>query len=75
MVRAYIMVKTTGHEVEPLVDAISGQEYVDEAHLVAGDFDVIAEAEAPEVADVLRAASGIRGLDDVADTRTYVCLE
>ncbi|MFB6171534.1 MAG: Lrp/AsnC family transcriptional regulator [Haloarculaceae archaeon] len=76
MARAYIFVKASSGEAEPLLDAVRGQEYVTEAHVVAGDFDLIVEAEAPEVADILQSAgNAIRGIDGVADTRTYVCLE
>jgi DNA-binding Lrp family transcriptional regulator len=76
MVRAYILIKASAGEAEPLVEAVRGQEYVTEAHVVAGEFDIIAEAEGEEISDVLRSAgNSIRGLDGVADTRTYVCLE
>lgn len=76
MVRAYVMVKVAAGEADPLVEAVRSQQHVTEAHVVAGDYDVIAEAEAPEVADLLGpTVDGIRGLADVVDTRTYICLE
>jgi DNA-binding Lrp family transcriptional regulator len=76
MVRAYILVETASEQTQPLVEAVRKQEHVAEAHVVAGDFDIIAETEAPEVSDILRsAANGIRALEGVEDTRTYVCLE
>jgi DNA-binding Lrp family transcriptional regulator len=76
MVRAYIMVKSTSEETDPLLEAVRSREFVTEAHVVAGDFDIITETEAPEVSDILRsAANGIRALDGVEDTRTYVRLE
>lgn len=76
MVRAYILVRTASEQTEPLVDSVREQEHVTEAHVVAGDFDIIAETEADEVSDILRsAANGIRALQGVEDTRTYVCLE
>lgn len=76
MARAYILVKASSGEAEPLLDAVRRQENVTEAHVVAGDFDLIAEAEAPEVSNILRSAgNAIRGLEGVSDTRTYVCLE
>lgn len=75
MVRAYIFVKVTPGEVDSVLDAVIDQDPVTEAHVVAGDFDVIAETEAPEVSDLLRSAAGnIRNLSGVTDTRTYVCL-
>lgn len=76
MVRAFIMVRAeTGH-AEELLDRIRGLEQVEEAHVVAGDYDVIVEAVDEEVYDVINAvATRIRGFDDVTDTKTYVCLE
>lgn len=76
MVRAFIMVKADGGNAEALVGPISDLEHITEAHVVAGDFDVIAEVEAEEVADVMGiAATDIRSVSGVADTKTYVCLE
>ncbi len=76
MVRAFIMVEAdTGH-AESLVGTIRGFDHVVDSNVVAGDFDVIVEAEAEEVYDVIHAvATEIRNLDDVIDTKTYVCLE
>jgi len=76
MVRAFIMVEAgTGH-AESLQETIRGFDYVADSNVVAGDFDVIVEAEAEEVYDVINAvATEIRSLDDVSDTKTYVCLE
>ena len=76
MVRAFIMVKAdTGH-AEALLETIRGLDHVAEANVVAGDFDIIVEAEAEEVYDVINAvATRIRSFDEVNDTKTYVCLE
>lgn len=76
MVRAFIMVKAdTGH-AEALLNRIGGIDHVAEANVVAGDFDIIVEATADEVYDVINAvATHIRSFDDVNDTKTYVCLE
>ena len=52
-------------------------DYVDaaDANIVAGDIDIIVEAEAGEVYDVINSvATEIRSFDDVNDTKTYVCL-
>jgi DNA-binding Lrp family transcriptional regulator len=49
---------------------------VEEAHIVAGQYDIIVEVTADEVYDVMHSvATGIRDLDGVADTRTYISLE
>jgi DNA-binding Lrp family transcriptional regulator len=70
------MVKTGAGESEQLLGPIRELEGVTEAHIVAGAYDVIAEADAPEVYDVLRtASSGIQGLQGVSDTKTYISLD
>lgn len=76
MARAFIMVKVAAGYAEPLLDTVRGIDRVVEAHVVAGEYDLIVEAEAPEVYDVIHsAATEIRGLENVIDTKTYVCLE
>lgn len=76
MVRAFIMVKATSGDAEPLVTDIKGLELVTDAHIVAGEYDIIAEVLADEVYDVLHEVSTrIRGLGQVSDTKTYICLE
>ena len=76
MVRAFIMVKTAAGRSEELLESIREQRQVAEAHIVAGDFDIIVEAEAEEVYDVLQtASSNISGMEGIADTRTYMALD
>lgn len=76
MVHAFIMVKTAAGRSEELVEAVRSLEQVSEAHVVAGEFDVIVEADADEVYDVLHAASSdISGMEGVADTKTYMALD
>jgi DNA-binding Lrp family transcriptional regulator len=76
MVRAFIMVKTTAGKSEELQRAISDLDGVAEAHVVAGQFDIIVEAEGEEVYSVMHdVATRVRDLDGVADTKTYICLE
>lgn len=76
MVHAFILVKTAAGRSEELIDAIRGLGSVSEAHVVAGEFDVIAEVNADEVYDVLHtASSSIQGIDGVVDTRTYIALD
>lgn len=75
MVHAYIMVKTSAGKSERLLEGITDLESVTRAHVVAGNFDIIAEVDAPEVYDVLEAVSaGIQSLDGVTDTKTYVAM-
>ena len=75
MVHAFIMVKTAAGRSEDVLQAARGLDQISEAHVVAGDFDVIVEVEADEVYEVLETASTqIQGIDGVSDTRTYVSL-
>lgn len=76
MVRAFIMVKTDAGQSADLLAATREQAGVEEAHIVAGQYDIIVEAVADEVYEVMQSvATGIRGLEGVVDTRTYICLE
>ena len=75
MVHAFIMIRTgagTGEEVRSAVDDL---ETVTEAHVVAGEFDLIAEADGSEVYDVLSTASSdIQAIQGVLETKTYMSL-
>ncbi|MFC4447729.1 MULTISPECIES: Lrp/AsnC ligand binding domain-containing protein [Halorussus] len=76
MVHAFIMVKTAAGRSEDVLEAVRKLDRITEAHIVAGEFDVIAEADADEVYDVLHAASSdISGMDGAADTKTYMALD
>jgi DNA-binding Lrp family transcriptional regulator len=76
MVHAFIMVKTGAGESEQLLEPIRTLEGVTEAHIVAGAYDLIVEADAAEVYDVLQTVtSGIQSLQGVSDTKTYISLE
>jgi len=76
MVRAFIMVKTTAGKSADLQERIEAVEGVTEAHVVAGQYDLIVEATGGEVYDVIHSvATEVRDLDGVVDTRTYICLE
>ncbi|MFB6223981.1 MAG: Lrp/AsnC family transcriptional regulator [Haloarcula sp.] len=76
MVSAFIMIKTAAGKSKELLTSVRGSEGVTEAHIVAGQYDIIAEATGEEVYDIMQSvANQIRDLDGVADTRTYICLE
>jgi len=76
MVRAFIMVKTAAGKSEDLLAGIRDLEGVEEAHIVAGQYDIIVEAVADEVYDLMHdVATRLRDLDGVADTKTYICLD
>jgi DNA-binding Lrp family transcriptional regulator len=70
------MVKAGAGHAESLLETARNLDHVIEANIVAGDFDIIVEAEGEEVYDVInQVATRIRSTDDVTDTKTYVCLE
>lgn len=76
MVRAFIMTKVEAGHAEDVLAEVQGFGRITEAHVVAGDYDLVVEAEGEEVYDVLHSASNaIRGLANVVDTKTYVALE
>jgi DNA-binding Lrp family transcriptional regulator len=75
MVRAFIMVKTAAGKSEKLLANIREVEGVEEAHIVAGQYDIIVEAVGEEVYDLMHGvATKLRDRDGVADTKTYICL-
>jgi len=75
MVHAFVMAKTEAGTSEALQAEIERMDAVEEAHVVAGEWDIIAEVDAPEVHDVLGASSsGIQRLEGVLDTKTYISM-
>jgi DNA-binding Lrp family transcriptional regulator len=76
MVHAFIMVKTSAGESERLVESVREAASVQEAHIVAGAWDIIAEVDADEVYKVLKVASSeVQKLQGVTDTRTYITMD
>jgi DNA-binding Lrp family transcriptional regulator len=76
MVHAFVFVDATTGAAEKLPALLDGVAAVREAHVVAGDHDVVAEVETDAVYDVLRTVTEeVRPLDGVEGTRTYVALE
>ncbi|MFB6253692.1 MAG: Lrp/AsnC family transcriptional regulator [Halobacteriaceae archaeon] len=75
MVQAFVMVKTDAGESENTHEDLLEIEGIDEAHIVAGDFDIIAEIQGDEIYDILHAAAAeIQKLTGVTDTKTYISL-
>ncbi|WP_433626379.1 Lrp/AsnC ligand binding domain-containing protein [Halomicrococcus sp. NG-SE-24] len=76
MVHAFIMVNTAAGKSQDLLDAVRGFDVVQEAHIVAGDYDIVVEVDADEVYDVLQTASSdVQKLDGVVDTKTYMAID
>jgi DNA-binding Lrp family transcriptional regulator len=76
MVHAFVMVKTDVAASESLLGMIRDLDPVTEAHIVAGEYDLIVELSVDEVYNVLQTtASEIQSLDGVLETKTYISLE
>ena len=76
MVRAYTAIITGSGASEDAVSAIRDLPGVTEAHVVAGDFDVVAEIEGETVRDLQRIVTGgIHEVDSVGTTRTYIQMD
>lgn len=75
MVHAFIMVTTGAGASQEVRTALRDLDPVEEAHVVAGKFDVIVEVDGTEVYDILRTASNdIQSVPGVDETKTYVSL-
>ena len=76
MLRAYIAIITGTGAAKQAAARIRDLPGVDEAHAVAGEFDVIAEVDGESVRDLQRAVTGgIHEIEGVGTTRTYIQLE
>ncbi|WP_255169293.1 Lrp/AsnC ligand binding domain-containing protein [Natrononativus amylolyticus] len=74
MVRAFTLVTCAAGTSGDACAGLRDVDAVREAHVVAGEFDVVAELEAPTVHALLQTVTGeIRSREDVGTTRTYVC--
>ena len=76
MVTAYVMIKSMIGEVEGIRDAVKAIEGVLDAHIVAGDVDVIAKLEV-DSPDSIKALVGeqIHGIDGIDSTTTYIAMD
>lgn len=76
MVIAYIMVKANTGEADRLLSSIRSIDGVTDAHIVAGDVDIIARVEVSTPSDVKGiAADGIQSITGVETTQTYIAME
>lgn len=76
MAKAFVAI-VTGAKMSPsVVEHLDDMSEVVDAHIVAGEFDVIAELEAPNTNDLLPIVTRrIQGVEGVGHTRTYVVLD
>ena len=76
MPNAYLAVHTAAGTSPEVVTALEAIEQVTEAHVVAGNYDLIVELEAEDTGDLLPVVTReIQGIDGVGATRTYIVLE
>ncbi|MBX0325343.1 Lrp/AsnC ligand binding domain-containing protein [Halomicroarcula sp. F13] len=76
MVTAYVMVKAHTGDADRLKNEIEAIDGVVEAHIVAGDVDLIAKVDVAtpaEVKDV--AATHIQEISGVESTQTYIAMD
>ena len=75
MVHAFIMVKAGAGAATEVCDQLAGMDGIQDAHVVAGRYDVIAEVGGDEVENVLQTVSREIGtVSGVTDTKTYISL-
>ncbi|WP_225335412.1 Lrp/AsnC family transcriptional regulator [Halomicrobium urmianum] len=75
MVVAYVMIKAHTGDADRLKSETEAIDGVVEAHIVAGDVDLIAKVEVDTPAEVKDiAATRIQGIDGVEDTQTYIAM-
>ena len=76
MVRAYVTIITGTGASEDAVAEIRDLSEVREAHVVTGEFDIVAEIESETVQDLQKVVTaGIHEVEGVGTTRTYIQLD
>ena len=76
MVTAYVMVKAHTGDADRLRHEIEGIDGVEEAHIVAGDVDLIAKVSVDTPAAVKDvAATHIQEIEGVESTQTYIAMD
>ena len=75
MVHAYVMVITAAGTSGDVLASATALPGVTEAHIVAGDYDLVVEMERDTVTDILHVVSSELGeIEGVGTTRTYVAI-
>lgn len=76
MVTAYVMIKANTGEADRLLEEVSDLEGVTDAHVVAGDVDLIAKLTVDSPADVKTiAADRIQAISGIENTETYIAMD
>ncbi|QLK24373.1 Lrp/AsnC ligand binding domain-containing protein [Natrinema zhouii] len=76
MVDAYAMIDTAAGTAEEVCQTLRAAEGVIDAHVIAGDFDIMVELAGDEPHDILETITDtVRSLEGVGMTRTYICID
>ncbi|WP_128476417.1 Lrp/AsnC family transcriptional regulator [Halorussus pelagicus] len=76
MVRAYIVIITGTGAAESVAAAVRDLPGVTESHVVAGEFDIVAEVEGETVRALQKIVTGgIHEVEGVGTTRTYIQID
>ncbi|WP_227356662.1 Lrp/AsnC family transcriptional regulator [Haladaptatus salinisoli] len=76
MVIAYVLIKANVPSVDRIRDTVAELDGVTDAHIVAGDIDVIAKIDVDSPADVRKTvASGVLSISGVEGTQTHMAME
>ncbi|MFB6081638.1 MAG: Lrp/AsnC family transcriptional regulator [Halanaeroarchaeum sp.] len=76
MPKAYVTLVTAAGTSPAVIEQLEAIPAVVDAHVVAGNFDVIAELDAADTDDLLPVVTRqIQGIEGVGHTRTYVVLD
>lgn len=76
MIQAYVMIMTGAGAARSLLPTIRELEGVNQANIVAGEFDIVALVEAESPQSLLRLVTDdLQSLEDVGRTRTCIILE
>ncbi len=68
----YILVNTQVGKEDEILAKIRGMDYVTEAYIVYGEFDIIAKLELPQLEMLDAVVSKIRGIEGVTKTSTLI---
>jgi DNA-binding Lrp family transcriptional regulator len=75
VVHAFVMAETAAGAAGSAVETALTRDAVVEAHVVAGEYDVIAEVAGDTVDAVVGAAADLRSIEGVLDSKTYVAMD
>lgn len=75
MVHAFVLVRTEAGRSKEVCDTVVNHDSITEAHVIAGDYDVIAVVDTPAVPDLLEVTTEtIQAVEGVTGTQTYISL-